>query len=332
MFTVTADLAPTALPGFRRVFAPGRLTLGLLFPFEAFPGDRPTMVRQEQLARRAEALGFAALWARDVPLRVPEFGDVGQVYDPWVWLGWIAAQTSRIALGTAAIVLPVRHPLHAAKAAASLDRLSGGRFLLGVASGDRPAEFPAFGVDHGERAARFREHLAVMRRVLEAEFPVVDSPTGFMAGSDLVPKPLARGLPTLVTGGSGQSLEWIARSANGWLTYPRPLARQRAVYADWHHAVELAEPGAFRPAGQSLYIDLAAAPDHPPQPIHLGWRLGRDHLVELLSTLEVAGASHVILNLKYGRRPADEVLEELGHWVVPRFPPREAERPAASVA
>lgn len=66
--------------------------------------------------------------------------EAGQVYDPWVWLGWIAAQTSTIALATGSIILPLRHPLHTAKASASVDQLTGGRFVLGVASGDRPVE------------------------------------------------------------------------------------------------------------------------------------------------------------------------------------------------
>jgi luciferase-type oxidoreductase len=117
--------SPADCVGFRRMFAPGRLTVGVFFPIEAFSGDEPTMRGQERLARHAEDLGFAALWFRDVPLRDPNFGDVGQVYDPWVYLGWIAAQTSAIALATGSIVLPLRHPLHTAKAAASVDRLSG---------------------------------------------------------------------------------------------------------------------------------------------------------------------------------------------------------------
>ena len=113
------------------MFAPSRLTLGVFFPIEAFAGDRPTMREQIPLARRAEELGFAALWFRDVPLRDPSFGDVGQVFDPWVYLGYVAGQTKDIALATGAIVLPLRHPLHTAKAAASVDQLSGGRLLLG---------------------------------------------------------------------------------------------------------------------------------------------------------------------------------------------------------
>src|SRR4051794_5565059 len=86
--------------GFRKMFAPDRLSLGVFFPIEAFPRDEPTMQGQERLAQRAEALGFAGLWVRDVPLRDPSFGDIGQVFDPWVYLGWIAAQTRTIALAT----------------------------------------------------------------------------------------------------------------------------------------------------------------------------------------------------------------------------------------
>jgi luciferase-type oxidoreductase len=152
--------------GFQRMFAPGRMTLGVFFPIEAFQGDQPAMRKQEQLAQRAEDLGFAALWFRDVPLRDPSFGDIGQVYDPWVYIGWIAAQTREIALVTGSLVITLRHPLHTAKASASVDRLSNTRLVLGIASGDRPVEFPAFGVDFEQRSALFRENLRVIRTVL----------------------------------------------------------------------------------------------------------------------------------------------------------------------
>jgi hypothetical protein len=59
--------------GFQRMFAPDRLTLGVLFPIEAFSGDQPTMRGQERLARRAEELGYAALWCRDGRHFVPRF-------------------------------------------------------------------------------------------------------------------------------------------------------------------------------------------------------------------------------------------------------------------
>jgi luciferase-type oxidoreductase len=315
--------------GFQRMFAPGRLTLGTFFPIEAFQRDEPTMRNQEHLAGRAEKLGFAALWTRDVPLRDPNFGDIGQVYDPWVWLGWIAARTNTIALATGSIVLPLRHPLHTAKAAASVDRLSGSRLVLGVASGDRPVEFPAFGVDAEKRDVLFRENLAVIRKVLTEEFPRVGSSYGVLTGTaDLVPKPVGW-LPILVTGSSRQRLDWIAENADGWITYPRSLERQAEVAARWHTVAAAVAPGVFKPFTQSLYLDLTEDPDHPPQPIHLGFRGGRNVVFGFLDALRRAGVHHVILNFKYGARDAGDVLEEIGREVLPQL---EATQPPAQAA
>jgi alkanesulfonate monooxygenase SsuD/methylene tetrahydromethanopterin reductase-like flavin-dependent oxidoreductase (luciferase family) len=98
---------------------------------------------QLKLARRADELGFSAIWVRDVPLNSPAYPDSVGHSDPWVLLGALAASTRSIALATGAIVLPLRHPLHVAKAALSMDALSSGRFILGLGSGDRPSEFAA---------------------------------------------------------------------------------------------------------------------------------------------------------------------------------------------
>lgn len=301
------------------MFALDRLTLGVFFPIEAFNGDRPTMQGQEALAVYAEDHGFAALWFRDVPLRDPSFGDIGQIYDPWVYLGYVTALTKRIALATGAIVLPLRHPLHEAKAAASIDRLSNGRLVLGIASGDRPIEFPAFGFDMMRRGEDFREKLQVMRTALSEEYPVISSRWGKLSGADLVPKPVARTVPTLVTGSSQQSLDWIAQNADGWVMYPRGPREQAERIRTWREAVERAG-GGFKPFAQSLYIDLSANPNEMPTPIHLGFRLGREPLRDFLGTLASIGVNHVVLNLKYGKRPAREVLEEIAENVVPSFP------------
>lgn len=302
---------------FRRMFARGRLTGGVFFPIEAFPGDQPTMADQVPLARRAEELGFAALWFRDVPLRDPSFGDVGQVFDPWVYLAFVAAHTQRIALATGAIVLPLRHPLHTAKAAASVDRLSGGRLLLGIASGDRPIEFPAFGVDAQRRGELFRENLRVIRQVLERSFEPVSSSYGAFHGADLVPKP-AGWIPVLVTGSSQQAPEWIARCSDGWITYPRPFLTQARVAREWHEIVERQSPGTFKPLAQSLYVDLSTDPDERPTAMHLGFRSGWKALLDHMLGLREAGVHHVAFNLKYGRRHARDVIEEIGREILPR--------------
>lgn len=327
MLTANKTARASEAKGFQRMFAPGRVTLGVFFPIEAFQRDQPTMRNQEHLAGRAEELGFAALWFRDVPLRDPSFGDIGQVYDPWVYLGWIAAQTHTIALATGSIVLPLRHPLHTAKAAASVDRLSGGRLVLGVASGDRPVEFPAFGIDFERRSALFRENLLVIGEALADEFPTAQSSYGALFGTaDLVPKPIGR-LPILVTGHSGQHLEWIAQHSDGWITYPRGLERQSA--ARWRAAVAAAASGVFKPFTQSFYVDLTDDPDQPATPIHLGFRGGRNVVFRFLDALRTAGVNHVILNFKYGARDAAEVLEEIGQEILPQL---EASQPRGSGA
>jgi luciferase-type oxidoreductase len=319
MITTNRSARADDAPGFRRMFAPGRLTLGVFFPIEAYKGDVPAMRNQEKLARRAEELGYAALWVRDVPLRDPSFGDVGQIYDPWVWLGWIGAQTRDIALASGSIVLPLRHPLHTAKAAASIDQLTQGRFVMGVASGDRPIEFPAFGVDFEQRSALFRENLLELRTVLTTDFPALETDYGTLFGkADLVPKPRGR-LPMMVTGHAGQRLEWIAANSDGWITYPRSVDRQAEVAAHWRAAVADATPGVFKPFVQSFYVDLADDPDHPPEPIHLGFRGGRNVVLRFLESLRGIGVNHVILNFKYGARDAGEVLEEIGREIVPQL-------------
>lgn len=312
------------LPGWQRLFAPGRLTLGLFFPLEAYTGDTPTMAGQVELARRAEDAGFGSLFVRDILLRDPDFGDVGQIYDPWTYLGFIAGQTDEIALGTGSLVLSSYHPLHLAKSAASIDRLSGGRFVMGVASGDRPREYAAFGQQVLDRSAIFRETLRVMRHAHATSFRPTRWEGGALMGGDVVPKPLAAEVPVLVTGTSQQNFSWIAEHAHGWLTYPRPLRDQRYTVDRWREAVRAAAGDSddvpFKPFAQSLPVDLDSDPDAPPIPMKFGWRLGRNALLELLGSLESIGVNHVVMGLKPSRRPAGEVIDEIAEHVLPRFP------------
>lgn len=133
----------TGHKAFNRVFQQKRLTFGLIAPFKGYPDSPiPDMKNHLELAQLADRGGISALWLRDVPFYDPAFGDAGQLYDPMVDLGFLAASTKHIALGTAGIVSPLRNPVLTAKQAASVDRLSGGRLLLSMSSGDRPVEYP----------------------------------------------------------------------------------------------------------------------------------------------------------------------------------------------
>lgn len=131
-----------------------------------------------------------------------------------------------------------------------------------------------------------------------------------------MPKPISPRLPVLVAGQSQQSLDWIAERSNGWLTYPRDLLQQVEVVARWREALDRFDAG-FKPVAQSLYIDLAEDPDTPLTAIHLGYRLGRRQLAELLENLRLIGVNHIALNLKFSRRPVADVLDEIGREVIP---------------
>lgn len=308
-------------PVFQKMFSPKMMTFGVFFPIESFSGDQPKMEGQEKLAQRAEQLGFSALWFRDVPLHVPSFGDVGQIYDPFVYLGWIAAHTSKIALATGAVVLPLRHPLHTAKAAASVDQLSHGRLVLGISSGDRPQEFPAFGEYLKSRGEAFRDNLTVMRTALEKKFPIHDSSQyGRLDGTvDLIPKPYKTTIPMPIVGGCQQDVDWIAEYGDAWIMYPRPIKVQSQIIDAWKAAQKDLGQEHNKPFGQSLYVDILENKNAVPIPIHLGFRSGRNFLIDHLVELQEIGVNHVIFNLKYGSRPAAEMIEEIGEYIIPHF-------------
>lgn len=315
--------APYHFPKLNRaynsVFKPGRLSVGLVVPLERYAvGANPDMSRHVERAQMAEALGFSAMWLRDVPFNVPSFGDVGQMYDPFVYLGTLAATTKTIALGTASIILPLRHPAHVAKAAATADVLSGGRVLLGVASGDRPEEYPAMKMSFPDRGARFQDSFRYIRDMAR-DFPQADREQGTLTGHmDMLPKPQANRLPMLITGGSQQTPEWVAEHGDGWITYPRDPVSQRRAVEDYRRRVEAAG-GDTKPVVQSLYVDLLADADADPRPIHLGFSSGTRFLQSYLKEIEALGVNHVALNLRFASRDIDTTLKHLADEVLPEF-------------
>ncbi|MEM9715438.1 MAG: LLM class oxidoreductase [Pseudomonadota bacterium] len=295
------------------------MSIGVVAPIEAYPNTlSPTMAQHVERAKLVEDLGFKAIWLRDVPFNVPSFGDTGQMFDPFVYLGFLAAQTTKIALGTGSTILTLRHPVHVAKAAASADQLSDGRLLLGVASGDRPQEFPATGTEYETRSENFRDSFGYIRKMAE-DFPSHDSPVGTVRGDmDMLPKPTAQRIPMLITGGSSQHPDWVAKHSDGWITYPRDAASQRRVISDYRDRVTAAgQPN--KPVMQSLYVDLVSDADKAPTPIHLGFRSGTDFLKRYLAEIKDCGVNHVALNLRFNQADMDETLERLARDVLPEF-------------
>lgn len=303
--------------GFARTFKENKLTLGLIFPLEAYTGSFPVMDLEAQmkLAKKVEDDGFAALFVRDAPLYDPKFGDVGGLYDPWMFLTYVAAHTEKIALGTSSIVTTLRHPLHTAKSAASLDNMSKQRLLFGVATGDRPIEFPAFKVEQDEKAALFRESITVMKKIWHESFPQIETERVELMEGDVVPKPILADIPIFGTGYSSQSIEWLAQHTDGWLFYAQNVRDQGELVKNWQqHA------GGFKPFAQAVSIDLSERPNEAPKPTKTGFRSGRSFLIDYLHAYKDAGVNHMMISLKHSSRPAEEVIQELGEEVVPHFP------------
>ncbi|MEM9371791.1 MAG: LLM class flavin-dependent oxidoreductase, partial [Pseudomonadota bacterium] len=229
-----------------------------------------------------------------------------------------AATTKTIALGTASIILPLRHPAHVAKAAATADVLSDGRLLLGVASGDRPEEYPAMNMSFPDRGERFGESVAYMR-ALTGDYPHLENTHGTLDGRiDMLPKPTGGRLPMLITGGSRQSPDWVARHGDGWMTYPRDATSQGQVIADYRRRITEAG-GEDKPVMQSLYIDLMSEPDTAPRPIHLGFQSGTAFLRSYLEEIRSLGVNHVALNLRFNRADIRATLTRLSEELLPGF-------------
>jgi len=145
------------------------MRFGLRLPSYAWPDATYDQVRRlGAYARHAEEVGFDSLWVIEHLLVSPALYAVAW-HDPFAVLAHVAAVTERVRLGTAILVLPLRHPAIVAREVISLDFLSGGRFILGVGTGWEEREFAAVGVPLKERGARLDEGLEVIRRLLSEE-------------------------------------------------------------------------------------------------------------------------------------------------------------------
>jgi luciferase-type oxidoreductase len=209
------------------VFAQGALSIGLTLPILRAGTIVADFNEQLALAQLADERGFRALWVRDVPLNSADYPDPVGHLDPWVFLGALATRTTRTALGSGAIVLTLRHPLHIAKAAQSVSLLSGGRFMLGLGSGDRPPEYAAFGAQSDERRELYRRHWETLAAALGKPPRVIPdhAPEGAPA-FQLLPES-AHTVPLLAVG-FGRSECRLDRAACARMDHVSPRARSAA--------------------------------------------------------------------------------------------------------
>jgi luciferase-type oxidoreductase len=316
---LASENTPIPSPIANAVFAEDKLSIGITLPITRDNQSIVDFKEQIALAQLADHLGFRALWVRDVPLNSIDYPDPTGHLDPWVLLGALASNTERIALISGAIVLTLRHPLHVAKGAISVDTLSRRRFILGVGSGDRPPEYAAFGRDPDARRDLYRQHWETLAAAVTAPSRVIpdQAPDG-APEFYLLPRPNTS-IPMLAVGSGGQSVDWIARHSLGWMTYHREPQAQRGRYSMWRAAVDRAASGGFRAFGVAMRLDLSADANEPSTDISLGYRTGRRALVALLHEMRDGGTHHATLNITSERRPARDIIEEVAAHVLPEF-------------
>ena len=173
-----------------------------------------------RVAQAAEASGFHGFGFTDHPAPTDRWLKAGghDALDPFVALAVVAAVTERIRLVPNIVVLPYRNPFLVAKAAATLDALSGGRFTLSVATGYLRSEYRALGVDFDRRNEIFDEALEVMRGVWsEDEFAYEG--TDFVAGG-VTANPKPGHVPVWLGGNSALTRRRVARYGDGWAPFP----------------------------------------------------------------------------------------------------------------
>ena len=254
-----------------------------------------------RVARKAEELGFDSLWIPEhlvLPTeyrsrypyaasgRMPAPADT-PLHDPLIVLAYTAAVTSRIRLATGIYVVPLRNAFATAKAVASLDVVSGGRFIFGVGIGWLQEEFEAVGMSFADRARRTREYLALMKQLWTRKDPSYSGRTVRVQGMRFMPKPIQQPGPPIIFGGHTEpSLRRAAQLADGWYGIAENMHDTRDLIARLR--------GHERAQNRSSPLEITLSP-----------RIKEPLTVELVSEFARAGVSRLIIP---GARDADRAV------------------------
>ena len=255
-----------------------------------------------EIAAKAEALGFESIWLPEHPVMpvntaskypgspdgsIPDY--MSDMADPYIGLARASAVTSTIKLGTGITLIPERNPLVLAGAIASLDRFSGGRFLLGIGTGWLREETEIMGGDFDHRWTQARESIEVMRALWTQDVAEYHGRYYDFPPVQCNPKPAQEGGPPVILGGNARNVfRRVARWGDGWM----PTAASPEQIA----------------AGRAAIDELAEASGRDPSSIDVTV-FGQPADRELISQFESAGANRVIVRL--GDTTSRQALDEI---------------------
>jgi alkanesulfonate monooxygenase SsuD/methylene tetrahydromethanopterin reductase-like flavin-dependent oxidoreductase (luciferase family) len=236
------------MTGAARVVPTGRLAYGMQLPVQALsarvsmPWEQDATVDDMvDVAQACDDAGFlyVAVCHHVAIPREPAETMSTQWFDPIATLAFLAARTARVRLMSNVFVAAYQHPLATAKAFATLDRLSGGRALVGIGAGHVAGEFDALGIPFTERGAITDRALAVLLDALANEW---------VGDVGQRPRPVQQPRPPVWIGGSGRpALRRVAHVADGWIPQATPLERLGDDIAWILRARDRARPGTPAP-------------------------------------------------------------------------------------
>ena len=264
-------------------------------------------IQPSELGLELEERGFESLWLPEhshMPLaQQEELGDrrlpgkYEVLYDAFTSLAAIASTTTRILLGTGITLLGIRDPIWTAKATATLDRLSGGRFLFGIGYGWLRREYESHGIPFDRRRAITREKLRMVRALWSTETTAFTGDRLHLSPSRQGPKPVRQPHPPIHIGAAlGPATKAdLASLADGWI----PLGRYRVTAGEIAEVQAAAAANGRGPLEISVYLDYTEA-----------------HRIEEMAE---AGCDRVVVCLPTA--PRAEVLEYVEQiaeaWIVP---------------
>jgi probable F420-dependent oxidoreductase len=257
------------------------------------------------VAEAADELGYHVVFAAEhliypQEIRTPypyggrfPFAVTDPVLDVPTTLAWAAAVTKHVRLGASVMVLPYHEPVALAKALTTIDVLSGGRLMVGVASGWLREEFDLLGVPFHERGARTDEYLAALRALWTEERVTFRGRFVRLEEAAFFPKPIQKPHPPIWIGGaSAAAFRRIAHLGDGWLAVPR----SPADLADDVAAIRREAEAAGR---DPLRIGVAAS----------GGATSVSELLDRVPALERAGATIVTVPALFWAKSVPQAIE-----------------------
>ena len=248
------------------------------------------------LALRGEAAGMDSLWVIDHLVmgnaERPEYG----VHEAITILSALAAVTTRAELGTLVLATSFRPPGVLAKMAATIDRISGQRLILGLGCGWHQPEYDAFGFPFDHRVGRFEEAMSIISPLLEGERVTVEGHFYQVRDCALLPPPPRR-IPILIAGKGERMLSLVAQHADQWNAawFGRPNARYRGRVGDLHRALDVAGRD---PATLEITVGVEVDNGDPADRTGFGEHVPADPsaIADALHEWAAEGVGHVQLN------------------------------------